>query len=115
MKFNPIMTILSLALGALVAYALFSYCRTEELRWVIAVTGGISTFLTWAGTMAVALEDKARNVNFKVFNGICAVAVIAMQFVFALKTGLSQPTYLLTSGVVLLIWLMIAYVLGKNK
>jgi hypothetical protein len=43
------------------------------------------------------------------------VAVIAMQFVFALKTGLSQPTYLLTSGVVLLIWLMIAYVLGKNK
>ncbi|MBR1878650.1 MAG: hypothetical protein IJ814_06575 [Paludibacteraceae bacterium] len=115
MKINPIMTVLSLALAALVAYALYSYCHNEELQWIITILGGVSIFLTWAGTMAVSVEDQRRNINFKVFNGIFAGIVTVMQFVFALTTAVSKPTYILTTGVVTLIWLMAAYALGRPK
>ncbi len=115
MKINPIMTVLSLALAALVAYALYFYCRNEDLQWIITILGGISIFLTWAGTMAVSVEDQRRNVNFKVFNGIFAGIITAIQFVFALTTAVSKPTYVLTTGVIVLIWLMVAYAIGKPK
>jgi len=115
MKINPVMTVLSLALAALVAYALYSFCRSEELQWVITILGGISIFLTWAGAMAVSVEDQKRNVNFKVLNGLFAAIVTVLQFVFAWTTTVSKPAYILTTGIIVLVWLMVAYALGKPK
>ncbi len=115
MKINPIMTILSLALAAVVGYALYSYCHTDELRWAITIAGSAGIFLTWASTMAVSLIDSRRNISFKVFNGIFAVLITALQFIFALTSIVSRPTYILCSGILLIIWLMIAYTLGRNQ
>lgn len=106
------MTIISLLFAALVAYALYSFCRSEELRWMITLLGGVSIFLSWAGTLAVSLPEKSRNVNFKVLGGLCAVIITALQIVFTFS-AVSLPTYTLVSGAVLLIWLAIAYAIAK--
>ena len=113
MKINPVLTILSLLFAALAAYALYSFCRSEELQWVITIFGGVNLFLVWAGTIAVSLPDGRRNVNFKVLNIIFAVIITVLQIVFTL-TVVSMPTYLLCSGILLLLWLTIAYAIGHK-
>lgn len=112
MKINPFMTIISLLLAALVAYALYVYCKSEELRWMITILGGICIFLTWAGTLAVSLPDRGRNVNFKVLGSLVAVAMTGLQIFFAFS-AVTMPTYILITGVVTLIWLAIAYAIAK--
>jgi hypothetical protein len=112
MKINPFLTVISLLLAALVAYALYSFCRSEELQWMITIVGGVSIFLSWAGAIAVSLPDRGRNVNFKVLGGLAAAIITALQIIFTF-TAVSMPTYVLVSGAVLLIWLAIAYALAK--
>jgi hypothetical protein len=112
MKINPFLTIISLLLAVLVSYALYSYCQSEELRWMITLLGGVSIFLTWAGTLAVSLPEKGRNVNFKVLGGVCAVLMTALQIFFTFSATTLQ-TYLLITGVILIIWLVIAYSIAK--
>ena len=112
MKINPFLMIIALLFAALVSYALYSYCRAEELRWMITLFGGVSIFLSWAGTMAISLEDQKRNVNYKVLGSLFAIIITAMQLIFTFS-AISMPTYLMCSGVVLLIWLTIAYAMAK--
>jgi hypothetical protein len=112
MKINPFLTVLSLILAALIAYALYYYCRAEEIRWLLTFGGGVSIFLAWASTLAVSLEDKRRNVNFKVFNGLFAVIITAVQVVFTFH-AVTTPVYLLWTGIILILWLIIAYAIAK--
>ena len=112
MKINPFMTIIALLLAAVVAFALYSYCKSEELQWMITCLGGVSIFLTWAGTLAVELEEKGKNVNFKVLGGLIAVIMTGLQIFFTFST-VTMPTYVLVTGVTLLLWLAVAYALAK--
>ena len=112
MKINPFLTIISLFLAAIAAYALYFYCRSEELRWMVTILGGVSIFLTWAGTLAVSLENQSRNVNFKVLGGICAVIMTILQIIFTFS-AVTLPTYVLITGVFTLLWLAIAYAIAK--
>lgn len=112
MKINPFLMIIALLFAALVSYALYSYCRAEELRWMVTLFGGVSIFLSWAGTLAIRLENKARNVNYKVVGSLFAIAITASQLIFTFS-AVSLPTYVICTGVLLLIWLTIAYVLAK--
>ena len=112
MKINPFLTIISLLLAVLVSYALYSYCHNEELKWMLTLLGGVSIFLTWAGTLAVSLPEMKSNVNFKVLGGVCATIMTVMQIVFTFS-AVTVPTYVLVTGVLLIIWLVIAYALAK--
>ncbi len=112
MKINPFLTILSLVLAALVAYALYSYCASDELRWVLTCAGGVSIFLVWAGTFGVSLENPQRNVNFKVLSSIFALSITALQLIFTFHP-VNTPIYLLWTGILLILWLVIAYALAK--
>ena len=112
MKINPFMTVIALLLAALVSYALYSYCKSEELQWVITILGGISIFLTWAGTLAVTLPERGKNVNFKVLGSLVAIAMTCLQIFFTFS-AVTMPTYILITGAVTLIWLAIAYAIAK--
>jgi len=112
MKTNPFMSVIALLFAALVGYALYSYCRSEELQWMITLFGGVSIFLSWGGTLAVSLPDQKSNVNFKVFSGLFATIITVLQIIFTFS-AVSMPTYLLCSGIVLLIWLVAAYAMIK--
>lgn len=112
MKVNPFLTIISLLLAVLVAYALYSYCENEELKWMITLLGGVSIFLTWAGTFAVSLPERGSNVNFKVLSGVCATIMTVLQIVFTFS-AVTMPTYALITGVFLILWLIIAYAIAK--
>jgi multisubunit Na+/H+ antiporter MnhC subunit len=112
MKINPFLSVLSLLLAALIAYALYYYCKAEDLRWLLTIGGGISLFLVWAGTLAVRLENKQRNVNYKVMSSLFALIITAVQIVFAFH-AVTSPVYLLWTGILLIIWLILAYVMAK--
>ena len=114
MKINPVLTIISLLFAALVGYGLYSFCRTEQIQWLITIMGGVSVFLVWAGTLGVNLKDERRNVSFKVLNALFAVLITALQIIFTFST-VSMPAYILTSGTALFIWFVIAYALGHKK
>lgn len=114
MKINPFLTLLSLLLAAVLAYALYYYCKAPEMQWLITIAGGICIFLPWAGTLAVSTENKGQNVNFKVLSAIFACGITGLQLFFALHTP-SMPKYILISGILLIIWLSIAYaIIGKK-
>jgi hypothetical protein len=112
MKINPFLTLISLLLAVLVSYALYSYCENEELKWMITLLGGVSIFLTWAGTLAISLPSKGSNVNFKVLGSLVAIIMTGLQ-VFFTFSAVTLPTYTLITGVLLILWLVIAYAIAK--
>ena len=115
MKINPFLAVLAALMAALIAYALYYYCRSDELVWALTIGGGICIFLPWAATLAVTLGDTARNVNFKVFSAIFAVILTGVQILFVFRNT-ELPKYLMWSGILLILWLVIAYaMIPKNK
>ena len=114
MKINPFLSFLALLLAALIAYALYYYCKSEELVWALTIGGGICIFLPWAATLGVSLEDKRLNVNFKVFSAIFALIITGVQLFFAFHAP-AMPKYLLWSGILLILWLSIAYAFAHKK
>ena len=114
MKINPFLSFLALLLAALIAYALYYYCKSEELVWALTIGGGVCIFLPWAATLAVSLEDKRLNVNFKLFSAIFALIITGLQVYFAFHAP-ALPKYLLWSGIALILWLSIAYAFARKR
>ena len=114
MKINPFLSLLSLLLAALIAYALYYYCPEEGMKWTLAICGGIGIFLPWAATLGISLEDKKSNVNFKVFSALFALIITGLQMFFAFHAP-ALPKYLLWSGILLILWLSVAYAMARKK
>jgi hypothetical protein len=114
MKINVITLLIALAIAALAGYGLYAANGAEtDIPIANALGGGIALFITLAGTVAVGSKDgNGGTFNIRLASGVFFVLVAIEQIVFCLTPFRLAP-YIVVTGVLTLVYVLIAYAIGK--
>ena len=115
MKINPITLSIAFAIAALAGYGFFAANGMEsDIPIANALGGGIALFVTLAGTIAVVTTDaKGSTMNLRVVSALFFVIMVIEQVIFCFVSFRLAP-YIIVTGLLLLIYVLIAYGIGKS-
>ncbi len=114
MKINIVPTIIALAISALIAYALYVLCKTDGQELLLAIGGGIATFIPLATTLGVRFEQSRTSVNIATLGGVFTGIMLICCFIFAL-VRFATPVFIIVAGLLTLIFIIIVYGIAKAK
>lgn len=114
MKIKVIPTIIAAAISALIAYGLFSFCKTPGLESLLAIGGFISLFLTLATCLGVRFDQSRTSANIAVIGGVFFFILLVSHLFFTL-TLFNKQIYLIINGIILLLFLLTLYGIAKAK
>jgi hypothetical protein len=113
MKINIITLLIAFVLAVLAAYGFYTTNSEEGYVLVLTFGAGLTLFITLAGTIAVGTKGgQGGAANIRIVSGIFFLATLIEQIVFSL-VPLSLPPYIIVTGVLMLIYLLIVYGIGK--
>ena len=113
MKCNAIPTIIAVALSALMAYALYSWCKMTDANLLVSIFGGATLGCTLVTTLGVSFERSRTSVNIKVVSGVFALLFLVSNTIFCCVTSFAYPLYIILNGLLLLMWILIIYSIHK--
>ncbi|WP_338410582.1 hypothetical protein [uncultured Flavobacterium sp.] len=113
MKINFIQTIIAIALSLLIAYGFYSFHDSENK---ILLSLGSFAFLATALVMTIAasFELPKTTTNIRVVSGIFFVITLTSNLIFTF-INFSVPSYVIINGILLLVFILIAYSINKAK
>jgi hypothetical protein len=105
MKVNTSFILISVAMSALLAYGLYAYAP-EENKELLTIGGFISFLTTLAFTLGVQFEYPRTTTNIRALSSVFFLFTLIGNVVFARMT-FSPPSYIITTGIILCIYLII--------
>lgn len=114
MKVNLVPTIIALAISALIGYALYALCKTEGQELLLAIGGGIATFIPLATALGVRFEQSRTSGNIATLGGAFTVIMLICCLVYAF-VQFTPPAFIIVAGILLLVFIMIVYAIAKAK
>jgi len=114
MKVNTILLLIACAISLLLGYWVFTVIKGADNDAIMGIGSCVCFLATLIPAIGLRHEEKRLSVNLRVLSILFFVIVLIMQFVFA-NTKVSTNTYVITSGLVLLIYLAAFYALSKSK
>jgi hypothetical protein len=113
MKLNLIQTILAIMLSFLIAYGLYSF-HDGENKMLLSIGGFV--FMAFTSILAIAstFERPRTTTNVKVVSGIFFALAFISNLIFAFLS-FSVPIYIITNGISLLVFVLVAYSINKAK
>lgn len=114
MKANIILTMISILLALLIGFLAFNIAEGKEND----VLCGIGTFLcisaTLVPTIGLQYASSRLGTNIRVFSSLFFFIFLISNFCFAIL-GINTSYYIITNGIMLIIFLAILYKLHNNK
>lgn len=114
MKIKIVPTIIALAIGAILAYCLYSLCKTEGREWIIAIGGFICLFLPLATGIGVRFAESRTSVNTAVLGWVFFLLMLISHGIFAF-VQFSVPVYVIVNGILLIAFLGVTYAVAKAR
>lgn len=114
MKINIIPTIIAAAISALIAYALYAFCKTEGQELLLSIGGGVCVFLPLAATFGVRFKEGRTSVNTSVIGLVFFLLLLISHGIFAF-VHFTTPSYIIINGILLLVFIGITYSIAKAK
>ncbi|MBQ5992737.1 MAG: hypothetical protein IJL57_00175 [Bacteroidales bacterium] len=114
MKVNALYSIIAVAIAALIAYGIYSFCRSEnELLMAIGsfLFIGFPLFLA----MGVSSPAKRSSANMKVLAVVFFLLMLALNILFACLSHFSTPLYIITNGIAVLVFFIIYHSIYSTK
>lgn len=113
MKINFVQTIIAIAVSLLIAYGLYSFHDSENK---ILLSAGSFVFLTTTLilTIGTSFELPRTTTNVRVVSGIFFAVALISNLIFTF-IAFSIPSYVITNGILLLVFILIAYSINKAK
>ena len=113
MKINFVQTIIAIAVSLLIAYGLYSFHSSENK---ILLSAGSFVFLATALVMTIgaSFELPRTTTNIRVVSGIFFVIALISNLIFTF-INFSVPSYVIINGILLLVFILIAYSINKAK
>jgi hypothetical protein len=113
MKVNFVQTIIAIAVSLLIAYGFFSFHESENK---LLLSGGSFLFLavTLVMTIGVSYELSRTTTNIRVVSGIFFAIALISNLIFTFL-NFSVPSYVITNGILLLVFILIAYSINRAK
>lgn len=113
MKLKPISTIIALAINALVAYGFYSLCKSEN-QWLLCIGSFVTLSATLIPAMGFDFSESRSMANVKVLAYVFFLLMLISNLIFAF-VEFSTPSYVVINGVITLIFIFVAYSIGKTK
>lgn len=111
MKINPIMLLIALGIGALAGYGFFAANSGDENQILIAITSGVSLFITLAGLLAVSSPNGGSG-NIRALSALFVVLFVVANVVFSFFPSVVAFCVIL-NGILLLVYVAVAYAVTK--
>ena len=113
MKINFVQTIIAIAVSLLIAYGLYSFHDSENK---ILLSAGSFVFLatTLVLTIGTSFQLPRTTTNVRIVSGIFFAVAFISNLIFTFIT-FSVPSYVITNGILLLVFILIAYSINKAK
>lgn len=111
MKVNGFTTVISLAISAIIAYCLYSWCKSDN-QILLCIGSFVYCAATLIFTMGVSFESNRTTMNIRFLSGTFLALGIISNAIFTF-VQFSSPIYILVNGVMLLIWLAVTYFIKK--
>ena len=113
MKINFVQTIIAIAVSLLIAYGLYSFHDSENK---ILLSAGSFVFLavTLIISIGVNFELPRTTTNVKVVSGIFFAIALISNLIFTF-ISFTVPSYVITNGILLLVFILIAYSINRAK
>lgn len=114
MKIKVIPTIIAAAICALIVYGLFGLSKTHGQELLFAIGGFVCLFPTLGTCLGVRFERERTSANIAVIGGVFFVIQLVCFLVFTF-VSFSTPTFVVVNGIILLLFLLVAYSVAKAK
>ena len=113
MKLNFAKAIIAVAVSSLISYGLYNIHDSEN---IILLSLGSLVFLatTLVISIGVNFERPRTTTNIRVVSGIFFVIALVSNLIFSF-IKFSVPSYVITNGILLLIFVLIVYSINKAK
>ena len=113
MKINFVQTIIAIAGCLLIAYGLYGFHESENK---ILLSAGSFVFLaaTLVMTIGTSFEFPRTTTNIRVVSGIFFIVALISNLIFTF-IAFSVPSYVITNGILLLVFILIVYSINKAK
>ena len=113
MKINFVQTIIAIAVSLLIAYGLYSFHDSEN-KVLLSLGSFVFLATTLVITIGVNFEQSRTTTNVRVVSGIFFAIALASSLIFSFFM-FSTPSYIITNGILLLIFVLIVYSINKAK
>lgn len=97
------MLVISLGIAALAGYALYAGNAGEGNELLMSIFGGLAIYSSLVGICGFRFERDENTLNLRVISFLYLVVSIGVNVVFSL-VDVSDPVYIITSGILLLIY-----------
>jgi hypothetical protein len=114
MKVNTFTTILSIALAAIVAFFLIFYVSSEN-KLILGIGSFITLTATLVGTISISFDYERATTLTRTVSGVFFLLLLASQIVFTTINSFLLPTYVLVSGSLTIIYVLIVYGISRSK
>ena len=114
MKVNALYSVIAATISALLAYGIYSFCRSEnELLMAIGsfLFMGFPLFLA----MGVSSPAKRSSANIKVLALVFFLIALAVNILFACLSHFSTPLYIIINGITVLVFFLIYHSIHSTK
>ncbi len=113
MKINFVQTIIAIAVSLLIAYGLYCFHDSEN-KILLSAGSFVVLAVTLIITIGASFELPRTTTNVKVVSGIFFAVALISNIVFTF-VSFSVPLYVITNGILLLVYILIAYSINKAK
>lgn len=105
---------MAMAIAALLTYCLY-ICTNKEANVAFFTTGNaVLLLVTLFGTMGFTIESKRMLIMMRVVSIIFFLLMFISCMIFCI-IGVSNPPYIITNGLLLLIYILILYNISKSN
>ncbi|WP_213524095.1 hypothetical protein [Nonlabens sp.] len=113
MRINLVQTTIAIAVSALITYGLYNFYVGDNKNLLSA---GSFVFLTTALIMTIgaSFEPPRTTTNIRVVSGIFFAIALISNLIFTF-INFSVPSYVIVNGILLLVFILIAYSINKSK
>lgn len=111
MKINPISTIIAACISAFIAYAFYCWAP-EDAQHVNCICSAIWSAVTLFGALGISYKESRLSANVKVLSYVFFVVLLVANIIIAVSRA-GNPTYVIVLGILLLIYVLIAYAINK--
>ena len=113
MKINFVQTIIAIAVSLLIAYGLYSF-HANDNKLLLCAGSFVFLSVTLIITIGASFELPRTTTNIRVVSGIFFAMALITNLIFTF-INFSAPSYVITNGILLLVFILIAYSINKAK
>lgn len=113
MKVHPVNMLVAITIGALLTYGMTAI-DANTMKFTIGIGSFIFMGATLGTAFGVTFENARSGVNIRVVSTLFFLVAVALNLAFALL-GLSQTSYVVTSGILFLVFVLVANAIHGSR